>query len=82
MRLLQASDKPEEVLKEKEFSVMSFYNASDAESVELDALVEGAMKYFENKVRIGDWSKRSVAWFRVDLEATPELALADPKKPD
>ena len=43
--------------------------------MEIDVLVEGAMKYLENKIRIGDWSARSLLWARIDLELTPDLAF-------
>ena len=58
--------------------MVSFFKPSDTESVEIHEIVEGAKKYLENKVRIGDWSNRSIGWLRVDLDVTPELALADP----
>ena len=55
MRLLKAGDTPDQILKESEFSILSGYLPSDPESVEVDAIIEGAMNYFENKIRIGDW---------------------------
>ena len=82
VKTMVAGDTPQEVLKDYEFSVISFYKPSDETSVEIDALMEGAEEYMEKKMRIGDWSKRNVGWFRVNLEETPELAIDDPTVSD
>ena len=62
--------------------MISFYKPSDETSVEVDALMEGAEEYMEKKMRIKDWTKRNVGWFRVNLEETPELAIDDPTVSD
>lgn len=77
MRLLKAEDEPGTILQEYEFNVMSFFKSSDPKSVEVDELVEGAMKYLEKKISSGAWSKRNIGWLRVDLDTTPEFALDD-----
>ena len=62
-----ADDKPEELLAEYDFSVVSFYKPSDADSVEVDSFIEGAKALMESKVASGAWAPRKVGWFRVDI---------------
>ena len=43
-------------------------------------MFDDAQYYLEKKMRIGDWSKRDVGWYRVDMEATPDLVFYDDKE--
>ena len=79
MKLLQAGDKPTDFTKEYQFSVISFWKPSDEYATMIHEIVEGAHKYFSKKVRTGVWGKRSVGWFKVDLDVTPELAFYEDK---
>ena len=74
MKLLGEGENPIEATKDYQFSVVSFYSPSNEASMEIQEMIEGGIKYFNNKIRIGDWGQRQVGWFKVDIDATPELA--------
>ena len=61
---------------------MSFFDPADAVSVEADQVMQEAMAYFENKIRIQEWHERDVGWLRVDLSATPEFSLSENLLPE
>ena len=64
-------------MKKYEWSVVSFYKPSDAKSMEIDALMEGAKLHFDQKIAKGEWSawsRKSVGWFRIDIDENPDMA--------
>ena len=65
-----------------EFAVISFYKPSDPKSVELDEIVESSMLKLDERIKDGEFTKRSIGWFRVDIDALPEFAYAPDAKPD
>jgi len=79
---MKPGDSPEDLMKPYEFSVVSFYNPSDPKSQEVDALLEGAKLHLEKKVSEGEWGERSVGWFRINVEASPEMSLDGAGNPD
>ena len=81
VRLITSETAPD-FLEANEYNVLSFFDPSNAASVETDQIMQGAMAYFENKVRIGDWHGRSVGWLRIDLSTAPELALNEEAQPE
>ena len=80
--MLVKGDTPKESLKDFDFSVISFFKPTDLESVEIDGFFEGAQKHFNKKLEDKAWSDRSLGWFRVNLDETPELAILDAEKPN
>ena len=82
IRDMTADDKPEDLITPYEFSVISFYKSSDADSVEVDSFMAGAKALLENKIKVGSWSPRNIGWFRVDIDKYPDLALDKSGKPD
>ena len=82
IREMTAGDKPEDLLKDYEFSVISFYKASDADSVEIDSFMAGAKTLLEKKIESGSWTPRNIGWFRVDIDKYPDLAVDKSGKPD
>jgi len=68
-------DDPEALLSAYEFAVVSFYDGS-SESVEIDGYMEGAKAFIEEKISSGEWSQRSLGWFRINLGKFPELAIS------
>lgn len=71
-------DKPEELLKEYDFSVVSFYKKSDKASVEVDAYMDNAKVLLEGKIADGSWTSRpKVGWFRIELEEHSSLAVGE-----
>lgn len=73
---------PGKILDGKGFSIVSFYRSSDADSVEIDSLMEGAEYILERKVESKEWKPREVGWFRIDLDKAPDLGLEDDMQPD
>ena len=72
-----------EILAKHDFTFVSFYKPSDSGSQELQDLFDDAQYYMTNKMRVGDWAKRDVGWYRIDMEATPELIFYEEKnRPD
>lgn len=83
IRQMVTGDKPEELLKDYDFSVVSFYKKSDKASVEVDAYMENAKALFESKIADGSWSARGkVGWFRVELDEHSSLAVSENQEPD
>lgn len=62
------------MLRSHDFNVISFFKPSEPETVEIDAIMEQSKELFESKIESGEWTKRSVGWFRVDLDKNPEMA--------
>mmetsp|Transcript_34816 Transcript_34816/g.45830 ORF Transcript_34816/g.45830 Transcript_34816/m.45830 type:complete len:209 (-) Transcript_34816:812-1438(-) len=60
---------------------VSFYN-SEKESQEVNALVDGAKRLVEAKQASGEWTKREVHWYRVNMDEHPELAKEVNDQPD
>ena len=79
MRLITAGENPSDLTKAYQFSVISFFKTSDYDSMVAQEMIESGMRYLTKKVRIGDWSKRNIGWFKVDLDVTPELSLLEDK---
>lgn len=61
-------------LASNEFNVISFYKPSEPETLKVDALMEQSKTLFDSKIESGEWTKRSVGWFRVNLDKNPEMA--------
>ena len=50
VKLMLAEDNPEELLKEYDISVISFFKPSEPESVEIDSIFDDAIKLFNENV--------------------------------
>ena len=48
----------------------------------VDALIEKTKVIVDAKVESGEWSPRSIGWFRIDLDQYPELAVDQTGKPN
>ena len=59
-----------------EFSVISFYKNSDAESVEFDGLMDIAKTKFDLALETRGDESRKIGWFHVDIEAHPDMAFS------
>ena len=59
-----------------EFSVISFYKNSDAESVEFDGLMDIAKSKFDLALEARGDESRKIGWFHVDIEAHPDMAFS------
>ena len=82
MYTLKEGDSPEDFIMRFTFSVVSFYNGSDEESVKIDSFMEGAQKFMNEQIESEAWSPRHIGWFRIDMEKTPELAMEPSFTPD
>lgn len=60
-----------------EYSVISFYKPSDPDSVIIDDFMEQTKFKYDQNVREGEFEKRSIGWFRVDLDELPEFSYAE-----
>ena len=72
---------PINYLEQHKFAVVSFFNNS-AEAKEVDALMEGAKRILDEKVKSGDWTERDVGWYRLNFEENPELDENGDGQPD
>ena len=70
---LSSGQELQDITEQYEFALVSFFNSDDPKSVELDGIIELAMKYFDNQIQEGELEKRNVGWFRVDSSKVPEL---------
>ena len=59
----------------KPFTVVSFFNSSES-SKRVDGLLDGAKAIIDEGIAAGDISERDIAWIRVDIEKSPELAFS------
>ena len=76
IREMVTGDKPEEVLVDYDFSVVSFFRSTEKDSVEIDSYLDNAKVLFEKQIADGTWSARgNIGWFRVDLDEHPTLAI-------
>lgn len=66
-------------LSMNEFNVVSFYAPSVPDTVKIDALLQDAKKILDEKIESGEWTKRKIGWFRVDIDKNPEMAWEDGK---
>ena len=66
-----------EITKKYEFSVVSFYKPSDEKSTEVDGFVKGAFDLFSKRMESGEWEKREVGWYRIDIENQTEIKMSD-----
>ena len=64
------------VFKDFEFSIISFYNASNSSQVEIDSYMDGANALFNQMIEDGVISQRRVGWFRIELEDNPTMGPA------
>ena len=64
-----------EMFPSYDFTFLSGMVPSDPDSVIMNALFDKAEAIFEEKMESGEWPKRSVGWFRTDLEKYPMFAL-------
>ena len=60
---------------ESDFAVISFYKPSDALSVEIDSLFDGASVQMEKMIEDGVISQRTISWYRLDIDEFPDMAL-------
>lgn len=60
---------------ESDFAVISFYKSSDALSVEIDGLFDGASVQMEKMIEDGAISQRTISWYRLDIDEFPDMAL-------
>ena len=51
VKLMTKDDKPEDLLPNYEFSVISFFRPSDPDSVEIDSIFDDAVKYFNDQIK-------------------------------
>ena len=66
-------------MEKYDFSVISFYTPSSKESEQIDEYMDYVKIKFDQKMRDEEWSQRSLGWFRVDIEALPELSYDQQK---
>ena len=77
--LITGETNMQEIFAKHNFVVVSFYKPSVKDSQELQDLIDDAKFYMENKMRINDWAKRDVGWYRIDMEKNPELVFYEDK---
>jgi len=68
-------DPLQQMFESHDYNMVSVFKPSDPESVEINELLTGTEALFESKVASGEWSKRSVGWFRIDIEKYPQFAF-------
>ena len=66
VKTIVKGEDPEEVMKDYPFSVVSFYNPSDPNSVKVDALLNSVNKKFYERMSDMKTELRTVGWFRVN----------------
>lgn len=81
IKLLTADDNPSVVLKEHEYTVVSFFSPMHKASLNTHKVILGAEVYFNQMISKGEWHERNIGWLMVDLDATPELAFESDPKP-
>mmetsp|Transcript_46729 Transcript_46729/g.61815 ORF Transcript_46729/g.61815 Transcript_46729/m.61815 type:complete len:99 (+) Transcript_46729:27-323(+) len=62
-----------EIFEQHDFNVVSMYLGSDAESRDIDALMESTKSAFEELIKNTSVPERSVGWYRADIEKYPDL---------
>ena len=62
---------PQTAMAAHDFSVVSFHTESK-ESKDIDSIMEGAKRVFDQKVAAGEWEERSLGWYRINLMADPD----------
>jgi len=63
------------MMAENEYNFISILVPSDPESVEINGLIDGAHKVFNDKIASNEWGQRKVGWFIIDVEAYPAYSL-------
>ena len=66
----------DELFKKNDFNVFSMYRKSDTTQIEeVDSLMELAKMDFEKELEQDGLPKRSIGWFRADIETYPDLDM-------
>ena len=73
--LISSLDEAEKMFHENAFSVISYYRGSDSDSVEIDSFLEETKVLLEKEIEEGQASQRSLHWYKIDIEKTPELSF-------
>jgi len=74
---LKTGDDIEMMTAAYDYSIISFFEPSNEKSVLIDSFMEGAQWNMNLKIKDGDWSDRKVGWFRVDMEAHPDMKYSE-----
>ena len=77
IELQTGDDIIETSLRDHEFALISFWYPSQLKSAQTNGYMLGAQTYMNDMIEKGEWTKRDVGWYSVDIEANPDLALTD-----
>lgn len=74
---LKNGDDIKELTMAYDFAVVSFYKPSDEASAQVHKYIEDALDVFNTNMEKGEWEKREVGWFSVNIDTEDEIKYGD-----